>query len=139
MWFRLMLLALVLNGAGDFGLRVLHGLGYASGYTPLYLVGWYAAGATGAVAAVARAGVRPTRADWLIGLGLGVASVFGQSMLGLALARGVPGAVAYPAAKTGGVFLVAAVGLFAFRERIGPFGAVGVVLGLAGVLLLSSE
>jgi len=72
-----MLLALVFNGLGDFGLRVLQERGLAKEFTPHYLVGWYLAGAVGAIAAAFRAGVRPTRSNWLVGLGLGAGSVVG--------------------------------------------------------------
>ena len=139
MWLQLMVLALLCNGIGDFGLRVLQELGFARDFTPHYLAGWYAAGGLGAMVAAWRSGLRPSRADWAIGLGLGLCSVVGQTMLGRALAQGVPGAIAYPAAKTGGVFLVATVGVLAFRERPGPLGFVALLVGLAGVLLLSLE
>lgn len=89
--------------------------------------------------AAAKSKVRPSRSDWLVGFGLGVCSAFGQILLGLALANGVTGTVAFPMAKTASVFLVAVFGLFVFREKVGPIGIMGLVLGLAGVLLLSLE
>lgn len=138
MWFRLMALAFVFNGLGDFGLRVLSERGLGE-HTPHYLIGWYAAGLVGAVAVAARAGGRPTRGDIVIGCGLGLCSLVGQTALGLALAGGIDGSTAYPVTKTGSVFLVAAAGVVAFRERVGPAGLAGIALGLAAVVLLSLE
>ena len=139
MWFRLMLLAFAFNGLGDFGLRVLNESGPGAAYTPHYLVGWYAAGLAGALALAWRDGGRPTAGDLGVGCGLGLCSLAGQTALGLALGSGVDGSTAYPIAKTGSVFLVAAIGLAAFRERVGPTGLAGIALGLAAVILLSLE
>ncbi len=139
MWFRLIVLSMVFNGVGDFGLRVLQELGYASQYSSHYLIGWYAAGALGALVSAWRWQAAPKPVDWLIGLGLGACSFVGQLALGSALGAGVSGSVAYPVAKTGGVFLVAGFGVIVFREALGRIGIVGVVLGLCGVLLVSLE
>ncbi len=139
MWFRLMMLALVFNGLGDFGLRVLQEAGYASDYTSQYLLVWYLGGAIAVAAIALRIGGKITLVDLGISLGLAVCSLCGQLALGQALAQGIAGSVAYPVTKTGGVFLVAIVGAVIFRERVGPVGLAGILCGLAAVLLLSFE
>src|SRR6478609_2723337 len=120
MWFRLMMLAVIFNGLGDFGLRVLKEAGYASDYKSHYLLVWYLGGAIAVAIIALRIGGRITLVDFGISLGLGLCSVCGQLALAQALAQGVDGSVAYPVTKTGGVFLVAFVGTVCFRERVGP-------------------
>ncbi len=139
MWLRMMSLSFLLNGIGDFGIRVLKELGLSTQHTPTYLVGWYLAGAVGAIVTIIRYRLRPTLADSLIGLGLGLFSVCGQYMNSRALSQGMDGSVVFPISKTGSVFLVAGFGALVFREKLGPAGIASVVLGLAAVLLMSFE
>lgn len=138
-WLTLILAAFALNGLGDFGLRVLEGRGLAKRFTPHYLAGWYLAGAVGTAVALIRGGRRPTRADLVVGVGLGACSVAYLTLIGLALAADVPGVVAFPVVKVGNVCVVAAAGVVLFRERVGPAGLAGIALGLAAALLLALE
>ena len=139
MWFRLMMLAFLFNGLCTFGLRILTAMGFGAEYTLPYLVFWYAGG--GLVLGVFALGVkiRFHRADLMIGAGLGLFSSLGQSLLGNALAAGIPGNIAYPVALAGGLFIVVALGVTFFRERIGPAGLLGVALGVIAIALLSME
>ena len=137
MWLRWMALAFVFNGVCTFGIRILAGRGLADRYTSTYLLIWYGAGAVflGALYLFQRKKTR--RSDLLIGGGLGVCSVSGQTSVGLALARGLPGSIVYPVALAGGLFLVIAAGVLIFKEKIGAYGVAGIILGLVSIILLS--
>jgi multidrug transporter EmrE-like cation transporter len=137
MWFRLMMIAFVLNGLCSFGLRILAGFGLAAQYTPLYLVFWYLSGGLFVLILFLRSGRRPARADVFVGMGLGFFSACGQSSVGLALAKGLPGNVVYPVTLAGGLFLVVLTAILVFRERIGPAGVAGILLGITSIALLS--
>jgi drug/metabolite transporter (DMT)-like permease len=139
MWFRLMMIAMIFNGFGDFGIRLLQYHGNAKEHTAQYLVGWYGTGAIGAIIAMIRTRKWPTKSDWGVGMCLGICSFVGQIMIGKALVDGLPGAVIYPISKTGGIFLVAIAGVILFRERLGIYGIIGIILGLFGVCMLSLE
>ena len=131
MWFRLMMMAFVLNGLCPFGLRILAGLGLADHYTPLYLVFWYLAGALFMLRSFLRTPHRPARSDMLVGAGLGIFSTCGQTSMGLALASGIPGSVVFPVALAGGLFVVVLTAVVIFKERIGPAGIAGFRWGLS--------
>jgi multidrug transporter EmrE-like cation transporter len=137
MWFRWMMVAFILNGACTFGLRILQGMGLAAGYTSQYLAFWYLSGMLFLLIVYLRGLRRPTRADVAVGVGLGVFSTCGQTAIGLALAKGMPGDVVYPVILAGGLFLVVACGLLFFREKVGKVGLVGILLGIISIALLS--
>ena len=137
MWFRLMMMAFLLNGLCTFGLRMLAGFGLAAHYTPLYLVFWYLSGGLFTLVLFSRAPRRPARSDVLVGAGLGVFSTCGQTSMGLALANGLPGNVVFPVALAGGLFVVVLAAVVIFRERIGPAGVAGISLGIISIALLS--
>jgi multidrug transporter EmrE-like cation transporter len=139
MWFRLMMLAFLLNGLCTFGLRVLANLGWATRYTPIYLVFWYFAGLLFILVLVCRSWRRPTRADIFVGAGLGVFSVCGQTTMGRALASGLPGNVVFPVALGGGLFVVVLAAVLVFKERVGPAGIAGISLGIVSIALLSFD
>ncbi len=137
MWFRLMMIAFVLNGLSPFGLKILASLGLADRYTPLYLMFWYLFGGLLILVLYARALRRPSRPDVLVGAGLGVFSTCGQTSMGLALAHGLPGNVVFPVALAGGLFVVVLTAVLVFKERIGPAGIAGISLGIISIALLS--
>lgn len=139
MWFRWMMIAFLFNGLCTFGIRILAGLGLASRYTSSYLVFWYLAGALFLLAVYLRGGERPRLPDVVVGGALGFFSACGQTALGLALAQGLPGNVVFPVTLAGGLFIVVAAGVVIFKERIGPAGLLGVLLGIASIVLLSLE
>jgi drug/metabolite transporter (DMT)-like permease len=136
-WLRLMLIAFVANGIGPFGLKVLSERGLA-GYQSEYLLFWYAGGFAFAMAALLRSRLRPYPREVLLGAVMGGCSLAGQSFTGMALARGVPGHIAFPLTTGGSLFLVAAAGLFLFNERVGPYGIAGLVLGISALVALSA-
>jgi len=137
MWFRLMMIAFLLNGLCTFGLRILASMGLADQYASLYLVFWYLAGALFILMLLSRDPLRPARSDMLVGAGLGIFSTCGQTSLGKALASGIPGNVVFPVALAGGLFVVVLTAVLVFKERIGPAGIAGISLGIISIALLS--
>jgi drug/metabolite transporter (DMT)-like permease len=135
-WMRLMLVAFLANGCGPFGLKVLaeHGL---AAWQSQYLFYWYLGGFVFALVAllVSRSGVNGR--EILLGAGMGACSFAGQSFTALALAKGLPGHIAFPLTTGGSLFLVALAGIVLFKERIGPYGLCGIVLGVASLVMLS--
>jgi len=135
-WVRLMLVAFLANGLGPFGLKVLASRGQA-GYQSQYLFYWYLGGLVFALVALrlARSGVKSR--EVLLGAAMGGCSFAGQSFTAMALAKGLPGHIAFPLTTGGSLFLVALAGIVLFRERIGPSGLCGVILGVAALVMLS--
>jgi len=135
-WVRLMLVAFLANGLGPFGLKVLATRGQA-GYQSQYLFCWYLGGLVFALVALrlARSGVNGR--EVLLGAAMGGCSFAGQSFTAMALAKGLPGHIAFPLTTGGSLFVVALAGIVLFRERIGPYGLCGVILGVAALVMLS--
>jgi drug/metabolite transporter (DMT)-like permease len=136
-WLTLMTATFVLNGASPVGLKILAKRALPEEAIGPYLTFWYLGGLACLLPVVLTRRVRPQPADWLVGAGLGVCSLTGQTCLAAALKAGVSGAVAYPVALSGGLVLVVLAGVAIFRERVGRLGAIGIVLGLAAMALLS--
>jgi multidrug transporter EmrE-like cation transporter len=136
LWIRLMLVAFLANGIGPFGLKVLATRGLAA-YQSQYLLYWYLGGFVFALAAlvIGRTGVNGR--EILLGAAMGGCSFAGQSFTALALSKGLPGHIAFPLTTGGSLFLVALTGIVLFKERIGPYGLCGVVLGVTSLVMLS--
>jgi hypothetical protein len=130
-----MMIAFVFNGLCPFGLRILAGMGLAAHYTPLYLVFWYLAGAVAMLAIFSRAPVKPARSDMLVGAGLGLFSTCGQTSMGLALSKGIPGNVVFPWPSPADCFCdpAAVTVLKSAWDRQGA----GISLGILSIALLS--
>jgi multidrug transporter EmrE-like cation transporter len=135
-WARLMLVAFFANGLGPFGLKVLATRGLA-GFQSQYLFYWYLGGVAFALIALRLARTGVNGREILLGAAMGGCSFAGQSFTALALAKGLPGHIAFPLTTGGSLFLVALAGIVLFRERIGPYGLCGVVLGVAALVMLS--
>jgi multidrug transporter EmrE-like cation transporter len=131
-----MLLAFVTNGLGPFGLKVLNEQGFGA-YQSQYLVYWYLGGAIFGIIAFLP-GMRQTKPrEVALGACMGLCSLGGQTFTGLSLAHGIPGHVAFPITTGGSLFLVAAVGIFIFKERVGRYGSAGIILGILALIMLS--
>jgi multidrug transporter EmrE-like cation transporter len=139
MWFRLMMLAFVFNGLCSFGLRILTDMGLAKEHTLNYLFFWYLGGAIAMALGVVGGRVGISKVDIIIGSALGVLSGLGQSFIGMALSTGLPGNVVYPVTLAGGLFIVVAIGVTIFQERVGWAGIAGILLGIISIALLSVE
>lgn len=136
-WLRLMLIAFVANGLGPFGLKILSERNLAE-YQPRYLVYWYLGGAVFGALAFLRESRTVERREVALGAVMGVCSLCGQSFTGLALATGLPGHVVFPLTTGGSLFLVAAAGVFLFKEKVGGYGIAGIVLGIVSLIMLSA-
>jgi multidrug transporter EmrE-like cation transporter len=135
-WIRLMLVAFLANGIGPFGLKVLATRGLAA-YQSQYLLCWYVGGFVFAMAALLAGRTGVNAREVLLGAAMGACSLAGQSFTARALAKGLPGHIAFPLTTGGSLFLVALAGIVLFKERIGPFGLCGVILGVASLVMLS--
>ena len=111
--------------------------GFGDAFQAQYLLYWYCGGLGFAIAALLKSGLRPTAREIGLGALMGACSLFGQAFTGLALSHGVPGHVAFPLTTGGSLFLVAAAGLLLFKERVGPYGIAGIVLGIVALVALS--
>lgn len=135
-WLKFMAIAFVANGLGPFGLKVLTGMGLSSDQST-YLLWWYVGGCIFAIIALGRGLSRLRAKECLLGVAMGLCSLGGQAFTGMALARGVPGHVAFPVTTGGSLFLVAAAGIILFKEHVGFYGLLGIVLGICSLVLLS--
>lgn len=136
-WLRLMLVAFLANGIGPFGLKILSERGLGTQYQAQYLLYWYLGGFVFAAAALWRSGLWPRRSEVMLGALMGGCSLLGQSFTGLALSHGMPGHVVFPITTGGSLFLVAAAGLLLFKEKVGPYGLAGMLLGIIALVGLS--
>jgi multidrug transporter EmrE-like cation transporter len=137
MWLRAMLLASLLNGLSPFGLRILAGMGLAQQYTQVYLFYWYLAGFVFLAAWALVRRERVSSSALAVGSAMALCSVGGQVSMGMALAHGAPGNVVYPIAMGASICLVAAGGVLIFKEKVGLYGKLGILIGLLAAVLLS--
>jgi drug/metabolite transporter (DMT)-like permease len=135
-WLRLMLVAFVTNGIGPFGLKVLTEK-HLDRYESQYLIFWYLGGLLLALLAFGFRNLRFSRWEILLGTAMGFGSLGGQFFTGKALAAGIPGHIAFPITTGGSLFLVALAGILVFKERVGPYGLAGLVIGILSLIVLS--
>ena len=67
--------------------------------------------------------------------GIGTAVGLSASM---AAASVLPGYIAFPIISGGTLLIVALIGRIVFKERIGPYGIAGIVVGACAIGLLSA-
>jgi hypothetical protein len=136
-WLQLMLGAMLANGLGLLGAKVLSEAGLAETYQSQYLLGWYAAGVLAALAYSVRNLTMPSGKEVLIGGAMACMSFAGQLCLVAALNGGAPAYFVFPMAAGANVMLVAVLGIFIFKERLGAYGFAGIFCGLVSVTILS--
>jgi drug/metabolite transporter (DMT)-like permease len=137
-WITAMLCAFLLNGICPFGLRVLAGRGLAQQYTPVYLVYWYLAGFAFGLLGLIKSRQKLSLANLTIGLIMAFASVGGQFFMGLALSHGVAGSVVFMLGMGASMCVVVLGGFIFFRERVGTYAKLGIVIGLVAAVLLGA-
>jgi drug/metabolite transporter (DMT)-like permease len=137
-WITAMLCAFILNGICPFGLRVLAGRGLAQQYTPVYLFYWYLAGFGFGLLGLIKSRQKLSVANLTIGLVMAVASVGGQFFMGLALSHGVAGSVVFMLGMGASMCIVVLGGVIFFRERVGTYAKLGIVIGLVAAVLLGA-
>jgi drug/metabolite transporter (DMT)-like permease len=131
-----MLVAFVTNGIGPFGLKILTEK-HLDQYESQYLVFWYLGGLLLALLAFGLRWFRLSRWEILFGIAMGFGSLGGQFFTGKALAVGIPGHIAFPITTGGSLFLVALAGILVFKERVGPYGLAGLIIGILSLIVLS--
>ena len=137
MWMRLMAIAFLANGLGAFGMGALKVLGLSGDYRPLYLAFWYGSGFLLAVVIFFRSErTLPYARECFVSAGMAVCSVVGWLGIAYAFQYGIPGHVIFPVAIGGSLFFVAAVGVLFFKERVSRYGIAGILLGVAGIVIL---
>jgi len=134
----MMAIAFVANGLCAFGARVLQDLGLAETHSFLYLAFWYIAGLAVSIIAFLRHTPRLTTSEVVVGGLMGAFSSVGWIFLTRAIAYGMPGYLAFPIAIGGNLSIVAAVGVLVFKERLSPYGYLGMLSGITGIALLAS-
>jgi hypothetical protein len=132
-----MLVAFFANGLGPFGLKVLTERNLANQFQAQYLFYWYLGGLLFALAALGASWRNLQRREVILGAAMGACSLGGQGFTGLALASGVPGHIVFPITTGGSLFVVAAVGILVFKEKVGGYGIAGIALGITSLVLLS--
>lgn len=137
MWFLLMLVILLTNGMSAFGLKVIAGWGLPPAAKFPYLTVWYGTGLAVLTLPTLLRGVHLRWQEGLWGLIMAALSMGGQVAMAAALASDVPGHVVFPVAVGGSVLVIAAAGRIFFGERMNRMTAVGIVVGLWAVILLS--
>lgn len=137
LWFLLMLVILLGNGMGAYGLKVIAAWGLPEAAKFPYLTVWYGAGLVGIGVPVLLKRVRfhLREAGW--SSILAALSIGGQLAMAVALARDVPGHIVFPIALGGSTFMVILGGRFLFGERVNKLTAAGIGFGLIAVILLS--
>jgi drug/metabolite transporter (DMT)-like permease len=131
-----MLLACLTNGLGAFGLKVLAERELTQRYEMQYLLLWYLGWLLFGFLLFVRRPFKVAPRELLISAGMGACSLAGQFFTGLALSR-VKGHVAFSISTGGTLFIVALAGIFFFKERVGPYGIAGLVIGILSIVVLS--
>jgi len=134
-----MLLAFLLNGICPFGLRILTGIGNGQDILTAYLFYWYLAGFILIILLNWRHICRPTKGQLVVGIGMGAASVGGQLFMGLSMAYGAAGGVVYMLGMGASICIVSCGGVLLFKEHVGIYGKLGILLGLIAAALLAVE
>jgi drug/metabolite transporter (DMT)-like permease len=136
-WLRLMMIAFFANGIGPFGLKIMAEKGLSEAYHFQYLLWWYGGGLIFCLGAFLLSRRRMYGREVAAAFGIGAGSFGGQLFSLMALEKGVPGYIVFPITTGGNLFLVAAAGVFFFRERVGRYGIAGIFVGVLALVLLS--
>ena len=136
MWFLLMLVILLTNGMSAFGLKMIAGWGLPETVKYPYLTVWYAGGLVAIALPMLLKGMRLGKTELFWGAVAGGLSIGGQIAMAVALSSGAPGHVVFPIAIGGSIFVVALAGRVIFGERMNTPTLLGLILGLAAVVLV---
>lgn len=132
-----MAIALLTNGLGPFGLKILSERNLAHEYQYPYLFFWYFTAFVVSMIVFLRGHSKPFRREILIGAGMGCFSLLGQVGLVMALSSSVPGYLVFTLSLGGSLFVVVAGGVILFKERLKGYGIAGLVVGAAAILILA--
>ena len=135
----LMLVILLTNGMGAFGLKILSSWGLSPGIKFPYLTVWYAAGLPLIGIPMLFRGVHGGFKEVRWGALFALLSLGGQLAMSYALDFGIPGSVVYPVAVGGSILVVALAGRLLFGEKMHPLSWAGVAIGILAVILLGAS
>ena len=138
-WPLLMLVILLTNGMGAFGLKILSSWGLPPSMKFPYLTVWYAAGLPLIGIPMLLRGVRGGFKEARWGSLFAVLSLGGQLAMSYALDYGIPGSVVYPVAIGGSILVVALAGRLFFGEKMHPLSWTGIAIGVVAVVLLGAS
>jgi len=138
MWYRWMFLAFLTNGLSQFGVRVMGDMGLAKSHGHLYLGFWYLTGLIAAAIVFVINRKRLLRREIILGSLMGLFSAGCWFMLTGAVGQDIPGYLAYPVAIGGSLSVVALVGVVVLKERLSMYGCLGVISGIAALVVLST-
>jgi multidrug transporter EmrE-like cation transporter len=130
------LVILLTNGMGAFGLKIIASWGLPPGIKFPYLTLWYAAGLPLIGIPMFLRGAHGGLKELCWGALYAVLSLGGQLAMSYALDYGVPGSVVYPVAVGGSILVVALAGRLLFGEKMHRLSWAGVVIGIVAVILL---
>jgi hypothetical protein len=136
MWYRWMAIAFITNGLSQFGVRVLKGMGLAESHSYLYLSFWYTTGLVAAIVTFLAARHKLLPREIVLGGLMGLFSSGCWFLLTASLAHGIPGYLVFPVAIGGSLSLVALVGVVVLREHLSVYGYLGVLSGIAAMVVL---
>jgi multidrug transporter EmrE-like cation transporter len=128
--------AFILNGVGSIGMKMLSQL-KVKGVTPVALAVLYGVAAVAATIVLMSGPWKFQGKSLVMGLAAGLFSCLGLSTSMLALSL-LPAYIVFPVSSGGTILMVAIIGRFAHGEKLGPCGIVGLVAGLAAIVLLAS-
>jgi multidrug transporter EmrE-like cation transporter len=137
MWFWLMVVILLANGMGAFGLKMIAVWQLPHGVKFPYLAGWYATGLVTLAMPALLSGFRMRQKELTLGALMALCSVGGQLTMATALDLGVPGNIVFPVSTGGSLLIVVVAGRLFFGERMNWMTTFGVALGSLAVVLLS--
>jgi drug/metabolite transporter (DMT)-like permease len=137
LWLQLMFVAFLTNGLGSFGLKILAERQLSEQYQYQYLVFWYLSASVIAAIFFLAKHSKPFKSEILMSTGMGLCSVLGQLGMVMALSSKIPGYLVFPVAIGGNLFIVVAGGLILFKERLRSYGIVGLVAGVAALVILA--
>lgn len=137
-WLPLMILAFVANGLAAGSQKVLVERGFGDFAWQFYIVLYWAGFLLMLLLSLLKEGM-PNRREFGTAFVMGLCSVAGNVALVLALARNVPGSVAFPVGNGGSLTLVVLAGVLFFKEHVNPIGRLGIACGLSAILLLVME
>ena len=135
MWKKFAGLSFVANGLCLLAGKMLVEFGLGN-FTILYLLIFYAIGFLWSFSLCLKKKIVPTGKAVFIGAGAGISSFFGSLFLLLALKK-VPGSIVFPIAIGGNLVTVTLLAAFFFKERLKTKGILGIISGIAGLILLS--
>jgi len=135
MWKKFAGLSFIANGLCLLAGKILTESGLGN-FILLYLLIFYAAGFFWSFSLCLKKRIVPAMKGVLIGAGAGISSFSGSLFLLLALKK-MPGSIVFPIAIGGNLVTVSLLAAFFFKERLEVKGILGIISGIAGLILLS--